>query len=73
MKNLSWAAYGLGVLVVVSVLMSGELPILPKSLIVAGTLFVGALIAASHEVARAITGSRSAASAEAASFDRSNA
>ncbi|MGD8193175.1 hypothetical protein ACEXQB_001625 [Herbiconiux sp. P18] len=30
--------------------------ILPKSLIVTGTLFIGALIAATHELARALAG-----------------
>ena len=62
MKKLSWAAYGLGVLIVVTVLMSSEVGALSKSLLVVGTLFVGALIAAIHELARALVGSRRAAS-----------
>ncbi|WP_291055379.1 hypothetical protein [Herbiconiux sp.] len=65
MKNPSWAAYGLGVLVVVFVLMSGELAVLPKSLIVVSTLFVGALIAAIHELARAFADSKKVTSPEA--------
>ena len=61
MKNLSWAAYGLGVLIVVMLLMSAEVGAFTKSMIVVGTLFVGALIAAIHELARALAGPRRSA------------
>lgn len=37
--------------------MSGDLGVISKSLIVAGTLIIGALIAAIHELARALVGS----------------
>jgi len=54
MKNLSWAAYGLGVAVVVFALMGGELGVVGKTLLVAGTIFIGAVIAAINNVAEAL-------------------
>ncbi|QJU54637.1 hypothetical protein SCB71_16130 [Herbiconiux sp. KACC 21604] len=60
MAKMSWAAYGLGVVVVVVlVLMSSEVGVLLKSIVVAGTLFVGAVVAALNEIAQAL-GARSA-------------
>ncbi|WP_368498706.1 hypothetical protein [Herbiconiux sp. A18JL235] len=57
MGKMSWAAYALGVvIVVVLVVMSPEAGPLFKSIVVATTLFVGAIIAALNEIARAIAG-----------------
>ena len=53
MKNMSWAAYGLGVAVVVFALMDSVLGVMGKTLLVAATIFVGALIAAINNVAEA--------------------
>ncbi len=59
MGKVSWAAYGLGVVVVVAlVLMSTEVGPLEKSIVVAATLFVGAVVAALNEIARAVAGQR---------------
>lgn len=57
MGKMSWAAYALGVvIVVVLVVMSPDAGPLLKSIVVATTFFVGAIIAALNEVARAIAG-----------------
>ncbi|WP_378144687.1 hypothetical protein ACFJGV_14475 [Cnuibacter sp. UC19_7] len=51
MKRLIWGLYGLGVLVSLVALMSGDLGVMPKTLIVASCLFLGALLAALLNIA----------------------
>lgn len=58
MKNMSWAAYGLGVAVVVFALMDGGLGTTGKTLLVVATIFLGALIAAINNVAAAVADRR---------------
>lgn len=55
---MSWAAYGLGVAVVVFALTDGGLGTTGKTLLVVATIFLGALIAAINNVAAAVADRR---------------